>query len=82
MKNLLLTISVSTLLLAGQAALASDAHDKDSLIPVFNSVSEQAPIQNTAAMMARKVSFTDNKSSDLFYDAKSDITSLEYESDK
>ncbi len=79
MKTLLLTISTVALLLAGQTVIASDAHDKNVVMPIFveniNAVEDDVSV--------RKVIYIENKDrvNDPSYDAKSDITSLEYEND-
>lgn len=102
MKNLLLTISVTTLLLAGQAAVASQANDKNVIMPAFsdniNAVNKSETITknvivpvyvdniNTVDTNAsvKKVIYLQNDHGvdDPSYDAKSDVTSLEYESDE
>ncbi|MCF6189997.1 MAG: hypothetical protein L3J51_05945 [Cocleimonas sp.] len=82
MKNKLLTMSVLTLLLAGQSAIASS--NDEEIIPVFeNSAIVQATPQYSEKVQPKKVIYsTVKEQNNPYYNAKKDPYSLHFSSDK
>ncbi len=82
MKNQLLTISVLTLLLAGQSAIAGESHDNDRAIDAFISSQHDARQDNGNVTM-QKVSYSTSEAQGAAsYESNKDPFSLDYSSDK
>ncbi len=75
MKNLTLAISVATLLLAGQSAMAGS--QDEVTIPELGRVTTQVETNQNFI----KAAFTKN-TADTQYDATQDVFSIDYSSDK
>ncbi len=73
MKNVLLTISVATLLLAGQSAIAGS--QDEVFIPVFNG-GVSASVEQ--AITYQKISLENENSDNVEYDSTKDIFSIDY----
>lgn len=81
MKNKLLTISVLTLLLAGQSAIASS--NDEEIIPVFeNGIIVQASPQHSEKAQMKKIIYSVQEQNNPSYEAKNDPFSLHFSSDK
>jgi len=69
MKNKLLTISILTLLLAGQSAIAGESHENDKAIDAFINAQHDANPSNESVITSNTINSTNDRANDRAIDA-------------